>query len=711
MAKSKLIFTVGTRSSNLSRVQTKDAVDRIQTIIPGISFTIIPMSSPGDEDQTSDLQSSNPDFFTNYLDRAVLDNKLDFAIHSAKDMPECLDDQLDWFWLPWREDSRDALVFRSDDLIENLPKQPLVGISSERREAYALHRFPDCKLKHVRGTIEKRLTALDNGEFDVLIMAAAALNRLNLKNRISEIIPLSELQVPKGQGYLAVTFRKSDRRVQQLRSLFIHPAVFVSGGPGHEDLCTAAGVKALKVCDVCLYDALVSHQLLAHLRDDAEGIDCGKRHGKYSLSKHKLEQLMVDYIRQGKRVVRLKGGDAGIFGRLSEEISAIGYWHLPFRVIPGVGSLNAATTGTGFLLTRRGISRGYTVITPWLADGNSNPIDVSVRSKLSLVFYMAVTKTGEIINQLLGEGRNPKEYAVMIFAAGTSCQKIISGTLETIPDLVEENKSDLPGLLIVGTIANKKFKYVASHSALQGKRILITCSDILQDIAENEVLNYGGIPVKMPMIRLIPNMSAINVLSRIHEFDWVILTSPSSVRCMMDLIILSKIDIREIPKIIVSGEGVNRELQKYGLQAEVVPDSRFSADSMIKSAIDFVQKKDKILRLRSDLADKRVENAFCNPGAGVTDCVIYKNQLKNYSILPEFDAVIFASSSAVSAFVTNFKSAALDQKVVVAIGGPTANALSKAACTHYLVSNEAGIEASIRAAASNYVFANMLKLE
>ncbi len=711
MATKCITFKVGTRSSNLSMVQTKDALDRIKMEMPGISFKIISMSSPGDEDQTTNLQSSDPNFFTKYLDTAVLSGELDFAIHSAKDVSEFLDDQLDWFWLPWKEDPKDVLILRPDESIQELVKNPVIGISSDRRQKYATRRFPGGKLKNVRGTIENRLAALDRGEYDLLIMAAAALNRLNLQSRITEIIPISELQPPKGQGCLSLIFRKTDKRVQQLRSLFLYPAVFVSGGPGHEDLCTVAGVKALNDCDVCLYDALVAHRLLDYLKDSTEQVDCGKRRGKYTLSKHHLEQSLVDCVKQGKKVVRLKGGDAGVFGRLAEEISALERWRLPFRVIPGVGSLNASTTGTGFLLTRRGLSRGYTVITPWLADGNSNHIDAAVRGKLSLVFFMAVSKTREIVNQLLEEGRSCKEHAAMIFGAGTTHQEIITGSLENIADLVDDNKGLLPGLLIIGAIANRKFKYATSHSALQSKRVLITCSDILQERAEKEVLNYGGIPVKMPLIRLVPNQSAIAVLSKIQEFDWVTLTSPSSVRCLMDLIIGRKIDVRKLPKIIVPGEGVNRELQRYGLMAEVVPDSKFSADSMVKLAAQFIKKNDKLLRLRSDLADKRVENAFHDLGACVTDCVIYQNKWINYSTVPEFDAVVFASSSAVSAFTEYFTHSALTNKLVVAIGQPTADALSHAKCSSYLVADEATIEASLRALAAQYVFQEILNFE
>ena len=129
--------------------------------------------------------------------------------------------------------------------------------------------------------------------------------------------------------------------------------------------------------------------------DGAEAVDVGKRGQKYSVGRQQLLQMLQDCARQGQRVVRLKGGDPGIFGRLADEVAALDSLGLPFRVIPGVSSLTAASSGTGFTLTRRGVARGFTVITPRKAETGLAPIDAETRRGLPIAVFMAVARLDE----------------------------------------------------------------------------------------------------------------------------------------------------------------------------------------------------------------------------------------------------------------------------------------------------------------------------
>ena len=182
-------FRLGARSSKLAVLQTQSAVNEMQRLFTTVRFKIIPMSSPGDEDHKIDLRESDSNFFTQYLDQAIETEELDCAIHSAKDMPVPIKDTIDWFWLPWREDPRDVIVLSPEKSIEDLTGKITIGISSDRREDYCKKRFKSAILKTVRGNIEDRIAQLDNGDFDMLIMAGAALKRLSLENRITEWIP------------------------------------------------------------------------------------------------------------------------------------------------------------------------------------------------------------------------------------------------------------------------------------------------------------------------------------------------------------------------------------------------------------------------------------------------------------------------------------------------------------------------------------------
>jgi len=429
------------------------------------------LSSPGDRDKVADLIVAPDDFFTRDLDEALLAETIDCAVHSAKDLPDTLADGVDFLWLPNSADPRDVLIGSLE------PK--VIGVSSERRIAYAKERFPNAECKPLRGTIEERLAQLDAGDFDCIIMAAAALQRLGLEERIAEWISPDDLLVPDGQGSLALTFRADDEFFLRLRTLFIKPVVFVSAGTSAE-LCTQTGVAALRRADVCLYDALLDDALLAELPASAQKIYVGKRSGEHSRPQDEICELLTRFARQGKRVVRLKGGDAGLYGRLAEEIDALDALQLPHRVIPGVSSLSTATTGTGLLLTRRGVADRAQII-------SGHPGSVPGET---LAVFMGIQSLGKTVERLLSEGKSSELPVSVVFNAGRVDQQILSASLREIVSKV--GPTDLPGLVLIGETANSTFLY-QSHGALRGKRVWLTCSAAIQERAAQAVLDFGGV--------------------------------------------------------------------------------------------------------------------------------------------------------------------------------------------------------------------------
>ena len=703
MSDNLLKLNVGTRSSKLAVAQANGALQKLTQLFPILSCQLVPMSSPGDEDRSTSLEKSEPDFFTRYLDNAVENGELDCAIHSAKDLPGQLPSSLEWFWLPWREDQRDAIVLRQGENIGSLPKNLKIGISSERRRAYCQERFPGASLLSVRGNIEERLADLDIGKYDLVIIAVAALNRLGLEQRITEWIPLSDLATPEGQGTLAVTYRTTDDRIHRIRNYFIKPAVFAGGGAGHYDYCTLASWKELHNCEVCIFDALLPPELLNLLPAKVELVDAGKRQGRYTIPREKLDRLVVDLVRQSKKVVRLKGGDPGIYARLAEEVATFEEHRLPYRVIPGISSLNTATTGTGLLLTRRGKSRGFTVVTPRFSDDKNGGIGARFRERLPLVFFMAVGMTQEIADQLIAEGRSKTEPATMVFGAGSVNETIISGSLEDIAEKVERFSTTLPGLLIVGRVASTSYLYKNNYSALEGKRVLITCSERLQREAEKEILNFGGTPIRFPLIQLNPLPDAKKTLNGINRYDWVILTSPSAVYSLMTLLRESDIDVRKIPRIIVSGPGVSRALLEYGLKPDLEPEKDYGAGAMLQAMVTQLKPGQRVLRLRSWLASRAVEDTLIQRGMIVSDCTLYDNVPIHHDELPPFDYVVFSSGSAVRVFMDQMGEAALRGKTSIAIGKPTMNTMNSYGYPPTLVSQEPTVCGTIQTLAAHCV--------
>ncbi|MCJ8330244.1 MAG: uroporphyrinogen-III C-methyltransferase [Lentisphaeria bacterium] len=693
---------IGARSSPLSLKQTNNALEKLKDIVLDCEFALIPMESPGDEDLKTDLRSSDPDFFTRYLDEAVLSGELDCAMHSAKDLPDILSEGIDWFWLPWREDPRDCIILQKGKTLDDLPDNPRIGISSDRREQWSKKQFPNAILENLRGTIGQRLEQLDDDKFDLLIMASAALHRLEIKDRICDYISLTDLPVPDGQGYLAVTYKKGNAFFDKLRQFFVKPVSLVGAGSGDASYITVAGITALNDCDVCLYDALANPKLLEHLPADTQHIVyVGKRGGKHSVSVKEIERLILEHSRRGRHVVRLKGGDPGIFGRLQEELNFLDEHALPYTVIPGVSSLFAATTGTGLLLTRQDVSRGFTVATPRKVDKTIVKMTPEERLRMPLVFFMSVYRVRDIKEHILEDEQYSLETkAAMVFGASLPEEKIITGTLDDICEKVEafSNDTDLPGLLIIGPIADAKFLY-KHNSILAAKRILITGSPSIQKSAARLIHNYGGKPIEFPLIDISPEHGAIETLSNMESYDWLILTSPSAVDTLLHLMKSARIDLRQLPKIMVCGSGTAEKFADNGICVDAMPESEFSAAGLLAFADQHIKPSDKVLRLRSKLAKETLSNDLRKIAGTVDDCILYANTEKQQEMLYEFDIIYFSSGSTVDSFINQFGKDALQDKFILAIGKPTLHSLEKHGLKADLVPEQSTTNASIYALA------------
>ncbi len=674
-----------------------------------MTFELVSLSSPGDRDRQTDLRASPADFFTRDLDEAVLEGRLDFAIHSAKDLPDPMPAGLDWCWLPWREDPRDALILAPDCRVSDLSAFPVIGVSSERRELWCRTHFPDAILKPVRGNIEDRLAQLDAGAYDALVMAGAALIRLKREDRVTKWISLDDLPVPAGQGILAITFRAGDPAMEALRNLMVKAVRFVGAGVGSEGLCTLAGAAELAAADICLYDSLMDAGLLKHLPTHAEAIFVGKRASKHAVPQDRISTQLVDYARRGHRVVRLKGGDPGLFGRLAEELQELDQWKFPCRIVPGVSSLTAATTGTGMLLTRRGVSRGFTVMTPRAEGGAMAAVDAGTRAAFPLVFFMAGKIIRAVAEQLLEEGRPVDTPVAQVFNAGAEDELVVRMTLgELMHELAPTAMSEAPNLLIVGEIVTHELTH--HRGALAGCRVLLTCSEALQDRAARRVIDLGGRPIRRPLVRLVARAEAQATLRTVPQFDAVIITSPCAARCFVEGLSAEQVDRRRLPGLVACGPGTAAELNKAGLFPDVLPERDFGAAGLLASLREQGIEGHRLLRIRSDRAGEGLANALRSLGAEVSDCVLYENLPVHYDALPEFDAVCFSSASTVETFLSAWGVEGLFGKRVTVIGLPTAAALLQASREPDAIASEATIESAIEALAAQCVQGQMKEI-
>lgn len=668
------MIKVGTRNSPLALMQAEQGAQELVAPYRGkVKFELIPFSSPGDRDQESDLRTAPADFFTRDLDDAIRSGALDCAIHSAKDLPSPLADDIDFFFLPTREDHRDVLVCRVGELPENAN---VIGVSSDRRNSWAAKTYPAAVFKPVRGTIEKRLAQLDAGDFDLLLMAAAALNRLGLQHRITAYVPENELPPPEGQGALAVTFLKGNYGLRRLRQMFVYPVVLAGAGPGADSLLTLGAADAMRHCDICFYDALGLRRIEAYLRPGAKAVPVGKRLGGHTVKQAEINQMIADAARCGLRVLRLKGGDPGIFGRLAEEVETLSQLALPFRVIPGVSSLAAATTGTGLLPTRRGMSRGFLTATPRTA-GSAGFMAFTEKEEdgLARIYFMSAAESAAICTAMIEEGMSKETPAAVVFDASMPTCRVITGTLSSLPEKVTDYAGRFdrppPGIILIGSVFDAGHLY-PSVGLLGGKRTLLTCSETLMPQAESAVRRYNGLPLPLPLITFRERAPSAE-LAHLKMFDWVIVSSPSSAEYLLKHVG----DLRYLPKIMVCGSGTGAVFRAHGIVPDAEPEAHFGNAGLLELIASRILKQERVLRLRSDIASSAPTLALSRVGCEFVEVVFADTVPLTQSVLPEFDAIFFASSSAVKAFQIQFQDFVFTTQYVVVIGAPTAEAVRK----------------------------------
>jgi uroporphyrin-III C-methyltransferase len=231
----------------------------------------------------------------------------------------------------------------------------------------------------------------------------------------------------------------------------------VGAGPGDPELITVRGQRLLQQADVVIYDRLVPPQLLRQTLPQAELIYAGKSPGHHVLRQAQINALLIDRARKGNLVVRLKGGDPSVFGRVGEEMAALRQADIPYVIVPGVTSAVAGAAGAGVSLTRRGVSSVVVLATGTEAEDGEAPGSGTKWDALgnlggTLVFYMAVKQLANITATLIRAGRPPEEPALVIQEAHTPREKVVVGTLADIAAKSRAAAIQPPALLICGGV-------------------------------------------------------------------------------------------------------------------------------------------------------------------------------------------------------------------------------------------------------------------
>ena len=402
------------RGSRLSRLQ----VEEVFKNFPELAYEIKYLESYGDKNQQISLLNGEApaDIFTRELDDAIRQGDADIAIHSAKDLPYPLPEDIEVIALFPAFDTTDSLVSRDHKKLAELPAGSIIGTSSPLRKKGLNELRPDLTIKGIRGCIEERVQQMKDGKYDAAIVATCALKRLGMEDEIAEVLPFPTHPL---QGFLAITGKKvksEERRMknqnaesssaseQENSSLFTlrsslknllnsqGSVSLVGFGPGDPDLLTIKAAKAIDAADIIFYDDLIDDSYLADKK--AEKIYVGKRAGYHHKEQAEINRLLLEAAREGKNVVRLKGGDPMIFAHGSEEIEYLESNLIKVNVIPGITTASALAASQKISLTHRDFSSSVALVS------GHTPQPVTPDAE-TLVYYMGAKQLQAIATQLI----------------------------------------------------------------------------------------------------------------------------------------------------------------------------------------------------------------------------------------------------------------------------------------------------------------------
>ncbi len=486
----------------------------------------------------------------------------------------------------------------------------------------------------------------------------------------------------------------------------------VGAGPGDAGLITVKAVERLKTADIVFYDRLANVELLKYCKNEAELFFVGKAAAHHYVKQEDTIKMMIDAAKQGKSVVRLKGGDPLIFGRGSEEAIALRQAGVEFEFIPGVTSGIAAATYAGIPLTHRNLVTKCVFITaheePGKATSQNDWSEIAKMENTTIVIYMGVGNAPEIADILVREGMDP-DMPVAIIENGTfNSQRTFLTNLQSVAETISSNSVKPPAIFVIGpTVAMKNELDWFEQKPLFGVRVAATrAADQIRSLSD-ELKELGAEVIPFSVIETVlsvPKRKISEILSEKH-YDWLIFTSENGVRYFFELLEMEKSDARALAgiKIAAIGKGTAAKLRQYNLIADFMP-QKYTSESLLQ---EFPERENlanlTVLRVKGDFSNDLLVEGLRKLKANVTTVEVYKifkgspSETTIKTLVEEgCDAVTFTSQSTVNNFYEilgqDRADRILKRAVPFVIGPVTAEALREKNIGNMIIAEEHTID-------------------
>jgi uroporphyrinogen III methyltransferase/synthase len=483
----------------------------------------------------------------------------------------------------------------------------------------------------------------------------------------------------------------------------------VGAGPGDPGLLTLKGARAIAQCDTLVYDYLASRAIVNLAPPDCEKIYVGKKAGAHTLTQDEITALIVQLGLDGKRVVRLKGGDVFVYARGGEEAQALHAAGVPFEIVLGITSAIAAPAYAGIPVTHRDHNTSFSIST-----GHENPLkgytslDYAklANPKSTTIFLMAMGNLTGITSELRANGL-AGDTPVAIVREGTKpTQETLVATLDTIVAEVERTQFAAPAIVVIGNVVNERetIRWF-DNQPLFGKKIMITRPVVQADDFALQLWEAGAEPIVAPTIAIGPPDDlgpAESAVAHVRDYAWVAFTSRNGVDAFFDILSAHGKDARAFgdTRVAAIGPKTAEALTQRGIRVDFMP-SQYVNEEVAAGLLERSSAGDRVLIFRAQEAREVLPDTLRANGRNVDVVAAYATRTIIDPSIGEAasraDIVTFTSSSTVTGFLANADPSALAGKTVAAIGPITARTARDHGITVDVVADEFTIEGLMRA--------------